>query len=80
MASNNLLDTSRVEDLKQLAFYSKEHSYVCINFINSLFLVQHSVDEEISQVCLKNIEFPVDDHAKMVHVIVVFMKNHLSQV
>ncbi|MEP1743775.1 MAG: hypothetical protein ABJI92_16745 [Kangiellaceae bacterium] len=59
--ANNLLDTSRFEDLKHLAFYSKEHSYICVNFINSLFLVQHSVDEEISQACLKNIEFPNDE-------------------
>lgn len=59
--TNNLLDTSRFEDLKQLAFYSKEHSYVCINFINSLFLVQQSVDEEISQSCLINIENPTGE-------------------
>ncbi|MDO7085901.1 hypothetical protein WNY51_08340 [Pseudocolwellia sp. AS88] len=59
--TNNLLDTSRFEDLKQLAFYSKEHSYVCINFINSLFLVQQSVDEEISQSCLINIENPTSE-------------------
>ena len=59
--TNNLLDTSRFEDLKQLAFYSKEHSYVCINFINSLFLIQQPVDEEISQSCLINIENPTDE-------------------
>jgi hypothetical protein len=59
--AESLLDTSRFEDLQQLALYSKEHSYVCVNFINSLFLVQHSVDEEISKVCLKNIEFPINE-------------------
>lgn len=59
--TKNLLDTSRFEDLKQLAFYSKENCCVCINFINSLFLSQQSVDEEVSQSCLKSIESPADE-------------------
>jgi hypothetical protein len=56
--TDSLLDTSRFEDLQQLALYSKEHSYLCVNFIISLFLMQQSVDEEIFQSCLKNIENP----------------------
>lgn len=59
--TNSLLDTSRFEDLQQLALFSKEHSYLCVNFINSLFLTQQSVDEEILQSCLKNIESPTDE-------------------
>jgi hypothetical protein len=59
--TDSLLDTSRFEDLQQLAFYSKEHSYLCVNFINSLFLTQQSVDEEIFQSCLKSIESPTDE-------------------
>ncbi|WP_305846001.1 hypothetical protein [Photobacterium kishitanii] len=59
--TDSLLDTSRFEELKQLALYSKEHSYVCVNFINALFLVQQSVDEAILQSCLINIESPTEE-------------------
>jgi hypothetical protein len=59
--TNSLLNTSRFVDLQQLALYSKEHSYLCIKFINSLFFAQQSVDEEIFQSCLKNIESPTDE-------------------
>ncbi|WP_282130455.1 hypothetical protein [Pseudoalteromonas aliena] len=56
--AKSLLDTSRFEDLQQLALFSKEYSYLCINFINLLFLTQHSIDEKIVLSCLKNIESP----------------------
>lgn len=59
--ANNLLDTSRFEDLQQLAFFSKEYNYLCINFINLLFLTQKSIDEEIVLSCLKNIESPSNE-------------------
>ncbi|MGK0272535.1 MAG: hypothetical protein ACI88H_003207 [Cocleimonas sp.] len=58
--TDSLIDTSRFDDLKQLSFYSKDHSYVCVNFINALFLAQQSVDDEISQSCLKKIKNPTD--------------------
>nr|PMK17901.1 hypothetical protein BCU10_00440 [Vibrio splendidus] len=56
--AESLLDTSRFEDLQQLALLSKEYSYLCINFINLLLLTQNSIDEEIVLSCLKNIESP----------------------
>ena len=56
--AESLLDTSRFEDLQQLALFSKEYSYLCINFINLLFLTQNSIDEEIVVSCLRNIESP----------------------
>jgi len=59
--TESLLDTSRFEDLQQLTFFSKGHSYLCLNFINSLFLMQQSVDKEIFECCLKNIESPTDE-------------------
>ena len=59
--AERLLDTSRFEDLQQLALFSKEYSYLCLNFINFLFLTQQSVDEEIILSCLKNIESPTDE-------------------
>jgi hypothetical protein len=62
--TDSLLDTSRFEDLKQLSFYSKEYSYICVNFINSLFLVQQSVEEDIYQSCLNNIESSIDERKK----------------
>lgn len=59
--TDNLLDTSRFEDLQQLTFFSKDQSYLCVTFINSLFLMQQPVDKEILQCCLKNIESPTDE-------------------
>lgn len=66
----SLLDTSRFEDLQQLAFFSKEQSYLSVNFINSLFLTQQSVDEGIVLSCLKNIESPTDERTEKANEII----------
>ncbi|MCG9641738.1 hypothetical protein L1D22_17935 [Vibrio sp. Isolate34] len=68
--AESLLDTSRFEDLQQLALFSKEYSYLCINFINLLFLTQHSVDEEIVLSCLKNIDSPSNKRNKKANEII----------
>ncbi|WP_210456023.1 hypothetical protein [Vibrio crassostreae] len=56
--NNNLVDASRFDELHELASFSKNSGYICINFICSLFSVQRSIERECLKACLTNIQTP----------------------
>lgn len=56
--NKNLIDASRFDELQELASFSKEFGYICINFICSLFSAQRSIEIEVIQTCFTNIQSP----------------------